>query len=187
MINATDLKGGTTFLFEEKPYQVVKYEHQKIGRGGATVKVSMRNLSTGQLEAKTFNGQVKFDEITTLKKRLQYLYNDGDVATFMDPSNYSQTEISIDVLGDSLLFIKEGSDVDVLFWDETAISVDIPPKVTLKVTETEPGHKGNSATNVYKPATLENGLEVKVPLFVKNGDKIRIDTRTSEYVERVND
>lgn len=186
MITATDLKTGTTFLFEDKPRQVVKYEHNKVGRGGATVRVSMRNLSNGQLETKTFNSTVKFDEITTIKKRLQYLFNDGTAATFMDPSDFSQTEVNLDTLGDSILFIKEGSDVDVLFWDEKPISVDIPPKVTLTVTETEPGLKGNSATNVYKPAKLENGLEVRVPLFIKKGEKIRVDTRTSEYVERVN-
>jgi len=187
MVNATDLKTGTTFLLEEEPFQVVKYEHQKIGRGGANVKVSLRNLKTGEFKETTFNSSKKLEEITTTKKRAQYLYNDGSNAVFMDPENYSQNEISLEVLGDSVMFIKEGSNVDVLFLNETPLSVEIPPNVTLEVSQTEPGVKGNSATNIFKPAKLENGLDVKVPLFVKQGDKVRIDTRTSSYVERVND
>lgn len=186
MITATDLKNGITFLLDDKPYKVVKYSHTKIGRGGATVRVSARNLETGELTEKTFNGGAKVDEVATSKSRMQYLYNDGERATFMDPSSYEQTEISVDILGDTIYFMKEGSEVDVLFWEGKALSVDIPPKVVLEVVQTDPGVKGNSATNVYKPAKLENGLEVKVPLFIKTGDKVRVDTRTSEYIERSN-
>src|SRR3989344_5194363 len=134
MISATALKNGTTFLLSGTPDRVVKYAHQKIGRGGATVKLSARNLVNGNLEEKTMNSTLKDDEI---------------------------------------------------FWGDKALSVEIPPKVTLTVVETDPGVKGNTASNIYKPAKLENGILIKVPLFIKSGDKIRVDTRTGEYVERV--
>jgi elongation factor P len=184
MITATELKNGTTFLVDGKPFKVVKYTHTKMGRGGATVRVSARNLETGDLTEKSFDAGNKVDEIATTKKRMQYLYNDGDKASFMDPSTYEQIDIGLDILGDSVLYMKEGSEIDVLFWDLRALSVDIAPKVVLEVTETDPGLRGNSASNVYKSAKLENGLETKVPLFIKVGDKVRIDTRTGDYVER---
>ena len=191
MISATKLKNGISFEIEGKPYQVVKYAHNKVGRGGATVRVSLRNLKTGNLEEHTYNSTNKFEEISTQKRKLQYLYNDGTVASFMDPRTYEQIEIDLTILGDSILFIKEGAEADVLFWDpsassgQVALSVDIPAKVTLEVLDTAPGVKGNSATNIYKPAKLENGLSIKVPLFIKIGEKIRVDTRTSAYIERV--
>lgn len=185
MISATTLKNGKTFLMDGNPYRVIKYFHQKIGRGGATVKLRVRNLQSGQMEEKTLNSAAKVDEISTTKKSLQFLYQDGSTASFMDPATYDQVEIPVDVLGDDLQYIKEGETADVLFWDGRALSVDIPPKVTLAVSQTDPGAKGNSATNVYKPAKLENGLTVRVPMFIKIGDKVRVDTRTGEYVERV--
>jgi elongation factor P len=186
MITATDLKNGTAFLSDGKPYKVVKYSHIKMGRGGATVRVIARSLETGEQVEKTYDAGNKIEEITTSKKRMQYLYQDATLAFFMDPTTYEQSEIELKVLGDTLLFMKEGGEVDVLFWDGKPLSVDIAPKVVLEVTETDPGVKGNSATNIYKPAKLENGLALKVPLFIKVGDKIRVDTRTSEYIERAN-
>lgn len=185
MVQATALKNGKTFLMNGTPYRVSNYFHQKIGRGGATVKLKVRNLENGQTEEKTINSTVKVDEISTTKRPLQFLYQDGTMASFMDPVSYEQVEIPVDVLGDDLRYVKEGETADVLFWDSRALSVEIPPKVTLAVVQTDPGAKGNSATNVYKPAKLENGLVVKVPLFIKNGDKVRVDTRTGDYVERV--
>ena len=184
MIEATNLKNGTTFLSNGNPYKVIKYSHIKVGRGGATVRVTVRNLESGSVEEKTYSANVKVDDIQTQKRRLSYLYNDGAVAQFMDPSSYEQIEVSLKIVGDDIKFIKEGENVDVLFWDERALSIDISPKVVLKVTDTPPGVKGNSASNVYKTAVLENGIQVKVPLFINNGDTIRVDTRTGEYVER---
>lgn len=185
VLAATDLKNGTTFLLNNTPYKVEKYRHQKIGRGGANVKLTVRNLKTGEQQEKTFNSSHKVENIVTLKKPLQFLYSDQSVATFMDPDTYEQVEIPVNVLGDDLMYIKEGEEVDVLFWDDKALSVDIPPKVTLIVKSTDPGVKGNSATNIYKSAELENGLSLKVPLFINEGDKVRVDTRSGEYVERV--
>jgi len=184
MISATDLKNGVTFKLDGDPYKVVKYTHQKIGRGGANIKLKIRNLKTGDLEDKTFNSTYKVEEIQTSKKPLQYLYKDEDNVTFMDPSNFEQMEIPVESISDELPFIKEGQNVDVLLWDGKPLSLDLPPKVTLEVAETDPGVRGDTASNVYKSAILENGLSVKVPLFIKKGDKVRVDTRSGEYVER---
>lgn len=189
MFSATELRAGRTFQIDGTPYRVLKYEHIKMGRGGATVRISARNLRTGGVEEKAFNTGVTVEEVTTAKRRLQYLYQDEDNAVFADPKTYEQAEISKSVLSDQLPFLKEGQEVDILFWlpggREEPLGVDLPPKVALSVMETAPGVKGNSATNIYKPAMLENGLAVKVPLFIKAGDKVRVDTRTGEYVERV--
>ena len=185
-ISATELKNGVTFLMSGKPYQVVKYAHQKIARGGGTVKLSVRNLETGNLEKKTLNSSLKVEEITTVKRPLQYLYKDDTSVYFMDPRSYEQIEIPLVMAKDQIVFIKEGESVDVLFWDNKALSIGLPAKVVLTVKDTVPGVKGDSATNIFKPAILENGLKLKVPLFIKKGDKIRIDTRTGEYVERAN-
>ncbi len=184
MIDATNLKSGITFLLDGKPYQVIKYTHQKIARGGGTVKLSVRNLSTGASEEKTLSSSTKVEEISTLKKGLQFLYKDADKAVFMDPKTYEQVEIPVSLIEKEIPYMKEGGNVSVLFWNEEALSVEISPKITLEVTDTVPGVKGNSATNIYKPATLENGLKIKVPLFIKKGDKIRVDTRTGGYMER---
>jgi len=185
MITATDLKNGTTFLSDGKPYKVIKYTHTKLGRGGATVRVSARNLENGELKEMTFDSGNKIEEIATIKKQMQYLYKDDKSAFFMDPKTYEQIEIDLNVLGDMIFFLKEGSEASVLFWDLQALSVEIAPKVDLEVIETDPGVKGNSATNIYKPAKLENGITIKVPLFIRVGDKVKVDTRTLEYIERV--
>ncbi len=190
MINATDLKNGITFLSNDKPYKVIKYSHVKVGRGGATVRVVAKNLESGATEEKTYSANVKVEDIHTQKRKLQYLYRDATSSVFMDPASFEQVEIPISVLSDEIPFMKEGDNVDVLFWSfgeaqDKALSVEIPPKVDLKVIDTPPGVKGNSAANIYKPAKLENGLDIKVPLFINTGEKIRVDTRTQEYVERV--
>lgn len=195
MIEATNLKPGATFQIEGKPYKVLKYFHQKLGRGGANVRVSVRNLRTGVLEEKTFKSDHKVEEITTVKKPLQFLYRDGSNVVFMDPKNYEQIDISANIIDKELTYIKEGKTVNVLFWsfggsqgkEDVPLSIEIPAKVTLKVVDTPPGVKGDSATNIYKPARLENGLQVKVPLFVNKGDLVVVDTRSGEYLERARD
>ena len=184
MINSTDLRAGVAFLYNGKPYQVIKYSLIKMGRGGAVVKVTARNLESGSTEEKSFSSNVSVDEVSTSKKRLQYLFKDSTSVTFMDSKSYDQVEVPLSVLGDDILYLKEGESVDVLFWDEKPLSVVLSPNVILAVSQCDPGVKGNSATNIYKPAVLENGLTLKVPLFIKVGDKIKVDTRTGEYVER---
>lgn len=184
MISATELKNGIAFLHYGKPYQVVKYNLIKLGRGSAYVKITARNLESGGTEEISYQSNASVEDADTSKRKLQYLYKDAVSAYFMDPRTFEQIEIPLKVLGDQILFIREGGESTVLLWGDKALSVDIPPKVVLSVTETDPGVKGNSATNIYKPAVLENGLKLKVPLFVNVGDKIRIDTRTGEYIER---
>ncbi|MBU0572299.1 elongation factor P [Patescibacteria group bacterium] len=187
MIEATNLKNGTTFLMDGKPFKVIKYTHQKIGRGGGLVKLVVRNLESGSQVEKTINSAAKVEDINTQKKSMQYLYSDDKNAVFMDPKTFGQVEIPTDLAREELSYIKEGENADILFWDDRPLSIEILPKVTLKVVDTAPGVKGNSATNLYKSATLENDLQLKVPLFIKIGDKIRVDTRKGEYVERISD
>jgi len=184
MINATELKNGVAFLHYGKPYQVVKYSLIKMGRGGAIVKVNARNLENGSIVEISYSSNNSVDEANTQKKSLQYLYKDTTTAYFMDPTSFEQIEIPLEVLGNQISYIREGENVSVFFWENKALSVELPPKVTLKVVETDPGVKGNSASNIYKSAVLENGLKTKVPLFIDQGENIRIDTRTGEYIER---
>ncbi len=183
-MTATDLKNGTTFLHYGRPYQVTKYSLIKMGRGGAVVKVMAKNLETGSTEEISYSSNASVEEADTEKRALQYLYKDATTAYFMDPRSFEQIAVPLKILEDQILYIKEGETSTVFFWGEKALSVDIPPKVVLTVAETDPGVKGNSASNIYKSAVLENGLKAKVPLFVNQGDKIRIDTRTGEYIER---
>jgi len=188
MINATDLKNGKTFLVNGKPYKVIKYTFTKVGRGGATVRVTAKNLISGTVEDKTFSSNVKVEDVSTFKKKLQFLYSDAATAYFVDPKTYEQVEISTKVLETELPFIKEGEGVNILYWssggEDLPLSVEIPIKIKLKITETAPGVKGNSATNMYKTAHLENGKEVRVPLFINQDDLVIVDTRTGEYIER---
>lgn len=184
MINATDLKNGTTFVLDNRPYKVVKYAHQKIARGGGTVKLSIRSLENGNLEEKTMHSNAKVEEINTSRKPLQYLYTDDLNAVFMNERTYDQVEIPVKIIKDVLPFIKEGETPNVLFWEDKPLSIEIPPKVKLKVIETAPGVKGNSATNIYKPAVLENNISIKVPLFIETGNVVVVDTRSIEYIER---
>lgn len=188
MLETTDLKNGSTFLWDGKPYKVLKYKHTKIGRGGAIVRVTVRDLISGSVEDKTFSSNVKVESVVATKKRLQFLYSDNKSAYFLEPETFEQVEISKEIVGEDLRYIKEGEGVSVLFWSDKGVakplSIEIPAKVELRVVETTPGIKGNSATNIFKLARLENGISIKIPLFVNSGDSVIVDTRNGEYVER---
>lgn len=184
MLQSTELKNGVTFMADGKPYKVLKYEFIKMGRGGATVKLKVRNLESGSVEDKSYSSNVKVDDLVTVKRNLQYLYTADPISTFMDPATYDQVEIPTASIKDELPYIKEGEEATIMFWGEKPLSIDIPPKVTLTIAETDPGVKGNSASNMYKSAKLDNGMTVRVPLFIERGEKVRVDTRTGEYVER---
>lgn len=160
-----------------------------MGRGNASIRIDARNLKTGAIEQKSFNSGARVEAAPTTKRRMQYLYSDGSNAMFMDPTTYEQVEVPTDTLGEQLRFLKDGETVNLLFWSfggaqDIPLLIELVPNVTLKVKDTGPGVKGNSATNIWKPATLENGLQVKVPLFIGVGDSVRVDTRTGEYIER---
>lgn len=183
-VNATELRAGTAFLYEGKPFKVTKYQLIKMGRGGATVRVNCINLENGANIEHAFSSNLSFELITLHKRKLQYLYKDTKFAYFMTTTTYEQIEVPIAILGTDILYVKDGGEVDILFWEARPMSVDLPPKITLKVIDCDPGVRGNSASNFLKSATMENGLLVKVPLFIKIGENIRVDTRSGDYVER---
>jgi elongation factor P len=185
MITVQDLKNGTTFELNGEPFVVVKYEHIKLGRGSANIRVKLKSLKNGRVSERTFINSARVEEIQTMKKKMQYLYSDGKSLIFMDPVSFEQVTIASEILGDVSQFLKEGMEVQILFWDDKPLWAELPPKIEFVVSETVPGVKGNTTSNVYKPATLENGYQIKIPLFINKGDKIKVDTRSGEYVERV--
>lgn len=184
MINVNSLRNGTTFEEDGTPYKVIKYQFTKMGRGTGNVKVKVRNLKNGAVVTKTYTTGNKVEAISLVRKKMQYLYEDKDEMVFMDPKSYEQIEIEIQKLAKQKDFLVEGIEVEVLFWNDEALTVELPVKMEYEIKKTDPGEKGNSATNIYKPAVLENGLKIKVPLFLKIGERVRVDTRTKEYVER---
>jgi len=185
MLGVQELKNGVTFLLDDQPFIVLKYEHIKMGRGSATIKVKARNLLSGAVLDRSFINSAKVEEINTIRRVMQYLYRDGNDYIFMDNSTYEQVSLPEAVLAESAKFLKEGITVNILFWDERPLWVELPPKMEFTVAETDPGIKGNSAANMYKSAVLDNGVTVRVPLFIETGEKIMVDTRDGSYAERV--
>jgi elongation factor P len=185
VLGLTDLKAGVTIELEGQPYQIISNEHSKMGRGGAVMRTKLKNLVTGAALERTFKASDKVEAARLEKKGVQYLYRDGDALTFMDSATFEQSVLGVGELGGVVQFLKEGESYELLLFRGRAISVDLPAKVVLGVTHTEPGEKGNTANAATKPATLETGLTLQVPLFVKMGDQVRVDTRTGQYVERV--
>lgn len=184
MITAGSFKNGVTFELDGNVFQVIEFQHVKPGKGGAFVRTKLKNLITGATIDKTFSPTDKMPKVHIERKDMQYLYNDGDLYYFMDVETYEQLPLNEEQLGSALRFIKENMMIRVLSYSGNLLGVEPPTFVELEVTETEPGVRGDTATNVTKPAILETGTEVKVPLFINKGDKIRIDTRTGEYMER---
>jgi len=184
MIPVTNLKAGTFFEDKEEIFEVLAYEHTKMGRGSGNIKVKVRNLENGAQINKSFITGAQVQEVLPQKKKAQFLYSDESYLHFMDTGNYEQLQIPKSLLLGQEKFIKEGIEVAVLALSDKVLSVDLPKILEYKVTQTGPAYKGNSVTNVYKPAILENGLEVKVPIFIKDGEIVRVDTRSGEYVER---
>jgi elongation factor P len=184
MISAGDFRNGVTFEMDGNVVSIIEFQHVKPGKGAAFVRTKIRNVITGSVTEKTFNPNDKYPAAYVERKDMQYLYNDGDLYYFMDLENYEQLPINASVLGDSFKFVKENMECKVLSYKGNVFGVEPPNFVELEVTATEPGVKGDTATNVTKPATLETGAEIKVPLFINEGEMIRIDTRTGEYMER---
>ena len=182
---AGDLRNGTTFEIEGNVFKVVEFQHVKPGKGAAFVRVKMKNVITGAVIERTFNPSEKLQGAEIEKRNMQYLYNDADLYYFMDNETYEQIPLNQEQIGDALKYIKENMDVTILAFKGKVFNVEPPMFVELEVTYTEPGFSGNTTTTSGKPATLENGLEISVPLFVNIGDVIRIDTRTGLYMERL--
>jgi len=185
MITAGDFRNGVTFDMEGNVFQIVEFQHVKPGKGAAFVRTKIKNVITGGVTERTFSPTDKFPTAFIERREMQYLYNDGELFYFMDQETYEQQPISADTLGDALKFVKENEVVKVLSYKGSVFGIEPPFFVELEVTATEPGVKGDTATNVTKPATVETGAEIRVPLFVNEGDIIRIDTRTGEYMARV--
>ena len=183
MLVVSELRAGTIYEEQGNLWMVVSYEHIKLGRGSANIKVKVKNLRTGSTTEKGFINGAKVNDVQVMKKEMQYLYKDDDNAYFMHPETFEQIAVPLRVI-DGDAFLREGQPYTISFMEEEPLSLIMPPKVDLSVTETAPGVKGNSASNVFKEAILENGLSVKVPLFIDIGDKVRIDTRTGAYTER---
>ena len=182
---AGDLRNGTTFELDGNVFKVVEFQHVKPGKGAAFVRVKMKNVITGAVIERTFNPSEKLQGAEIEKRAMQYLYNDSGLYYFMDNETYEQIPLNEEQLGDALKYIKENMNVTILSFKGKVFNVEPPMFVELEVTYTEPGFSGNTTTTSGKPATLENGLEISVPLFVNIGDVVRIDTRTGLYMERI--
>ena len=184
MYQPTDLKKGVVCQIDGKPYRVIEYAQKVMGRGGSIVNVKLKNLIDGSVIPKTFKGQDKIEPAEMSNKTVQYLYTDGDVFFFMDPETFEQFELSKEVMDSTVDYLKEGENVTLQFFDERVINVELPKNIFLEVTYTEDVVKGDTTSSVLKDATVETGLVVKVPAFIKTGDVISVDTATGEYRER---
>lgn len=185
MISAGDFRNGVTFESDGQIFQIVEFQHVKPGKGAAFVRTKLKNIITGATVERTFNPSDKMEKAHIERKDMQYLYSDGDLYYFMDVETYEQMPLGQDKIGDALKFVKENVVVKILSHKGNVFGIEPPNFVELEIIETEPGFKGDTATGATKPATVETGATIKVPLFVDKGDVIRIDTRTGEYMERV--
>lgn len=184
MISTGDLKRGFVIELDGAQYQIVDWEHIKVGRGSAQARIKLRDVRAGHTIERTFQAGTKFRRVRTEHQTMQYLYRDGDLFYFMDTESYEQQPLSSEVVGEAVQYMAENSEVEVLVVGEEPIAVELPAAVPLRVDESDPGVKGDTATGATKPATLETGLTVNVPLFIGPGDMVKVDTRTGQYLER---
>lgn len=185
MISTADFRNGMVIVQDTNLMEIVEFQHVKPGKGGAFVRTKLKNVLTGRVLDKTFRAGERMEEARLEEKTFEYLYNDGDLFHFMDKENYDQTPLSADQVGDKAKFLKENLDVGLLFYDGKVIALNLPITVELNVTKCDPGVQGDRSSGGNKPATLESGLNVQVPLFINEGDILKIDTRTGQYLERV--
>lgn len=185
MISTADFRNGLVIVLDGDLYEIVEFLHVKPGKGGAFVRTRLKNVLTGRVLEKTFRSGERMEEARLETKSWQYLYNDGDIYHFMDPDTYEQIEVGARSVGDSANWMKENKLVSLLFYDNKVLRVQAPVAVELRVTRCDPGIQGDRATGGTKPAMLETGVTVQVPLFISEGDIIKVDTRTSKYIERV--
>lgn len=185
MISTGEFRKGAKVEFRNAPYEIIDFQHSKVGRGGAIVRTRLKNLKTGSIIEETFKAGEKFPKPNLEEKTMQYLYKQGESYYFMDTENYEQFPLSGDQLGEAIKFLKENMVVKALFYSGTLLTVELPMFVELRIEETDPGFKGDTASGGSKPAVLETGATIKVPFHLNEGDVVRVDTRTSEYIERV--
>ncbi len=185
MLSINEIKSGSQIIVNNDPYTILNVQHSKMGRAGAVLRTKMKNLKTGNILNKTFQGAEKVEKADIEEKKGQYLYGDGSNFFFMDNDNYEQFEIPTEVIGEQSKFLKEETEIGIIYFKETPINIKLPIKMNFKVTEAPPAIKGNTADGGSKQVTLENGITVNTPLFIKEGDEIRVNTETGEYAERV--
>jgi elongation factor P len=186
MYTVSDFRRGLAIVVDDQPYYVVEYQHFKMGRGRANIRTKLKHIKTGAVVEKVFSSNDSFKPPDLENRRMQYLYENTGEFAFMDAQTFEQITVAMDKLGDARYFLIENQEYQVHFLDNSPISVDLPASVILEVVKTEPVVRGDTVSNVTKPATLQTGLVVKVPPFVKEGDKVKVDTRTNEYLERAN-
>jgi elongation factor P len=184
-VSTNDLKNGMTLELDGTLFQVVEFQHVKPGKGGAFVRTKLRNVRSGAVVERTFNAGVKVGLAIVERKQMQFLYADGTDFVFMDLDTYEQLHVPVDTMGQAARYLTEGGEAQVVTHDGVPISVELPASMVLRVTTTDPGAKGDTRTGALKPATLETGVTVSVPLFVEEGERIKVDTRSGEYIERV--
>jgi len=186
MVSTSDFRKGLRILIDGEPYTIVDFSHVKMGRGRPHTKAKLKHLINGSVFEKTYLSSESFQLPDLENRSMQYLYKDNDGYHFMDSLTYDQVALMEDALGDSRFYLKESSEYSILFFENRAISIDLPASVIMEVVDAEPAVKGDTVSNIQKAATVETGLEIKVPLFIKIGDKVKIDTRTGQYIERSN-
>jgi len=186
VISTGDLHKGVTILLDGELQKILDYQHVKQGRGSAFVRIQMRNLRTGSQTERTFQAGERFNDVRLDRHTMQYLYNDGGQYQFMNTETFDQFPIPADILGDAVYYMRENDNIDVLFYGDEPIDVDLPTSVNLKIARTDPGLRGDRATSGNKPATMETGLVVNVPLHINPGDVVKVDTRTGEYLGKAN-
>ncbi len=184
-INVTELRSGAVFVDDNQLWQVISYEHIKMGRGSGSIKVKAKNLRTAAITERAFITGARVEEASVDKQKAQFLYKEDDTYNFMDQETFEQFGIPKQILGDDAKYLKEGLEVQLIVSNGEALGMELPNSLIYEVVETGPEEKGNTVSNVYKEATLDNGLVVKVPMFMKMGEKVKIDTRSGSYVERV--
>ena len=184
MININDIKNGMTVIIDGNIYLILEFMHVKPGKGPAFVRIKLKNLRTGSTIEKTFNTNIKFEKAIVEKKAMQYLYGTGDTYNFMNMETYEQIDLTKDQLGEDSKYLKEGLNLDVTFYKGEVLGITLPEKIEYEIAHTEPGVKGNTATNATKDATLENGLTIKVPLFINENDRVIVSTKDGKYDSR---
>jgi len=184
-VDTSQFRNGLKIELDGEPFTMIYFQHVKPGKGGAFVRTKVKNLKTGRVLDRTFRSGERLEEADVVERKMQYLYQDGEDLVFMDTESFEQFPFSAKQVGDSRKWLKENLDVEVLFWRSNPINLELPSFVEYDIKQCDPGVKGDTAQGATKPATLETGAVVQVPLFVKEGERIRVDTRTSEYVERV--
>jgi elongation factor P len=185
MIQTSDFKNGLNILVEGEPYHIIWFQNHKPGKGGAVMRVKLRHLKKGGIIERTFKSGEKFEALSVTRQKKQFLYKEGTNFNFMDMNTYEQISVPLELLGENANYLKENIEVEAIYLESELIGIDLPTIIEMTISESEPGIKGDSVSNITKMAKLETGADIRVPLFIKEGDKIKVDTRTGEYVERV--